>query len=521
MSTLALWRARAVSWAWPSWTEFGLFLLLGVLVPLIGYYVLVGSPFLGLYGLRYVVVAAILWAAFSFAAPKAPWYVRLVLSVTLGQLVLNYGFTNIVVGAGSAKITLAEGGCLIGLLVLLPLTYRWLARTPAFWLAMAAMVIPPAYHLYRDFFTYKMAALRDVLTVVDIAFFVAGMAIVALGVHRGTWLTWRDRFMRIWFIAGGLYGLTWPFSTWIQAVSPSFSSYQQAVPVLGTQLTSPYTAIAVLVAWFAIPHVFPKRSWLRTLWILLVLVETIIVVVMAQSRNLYLIILFVPVALGFFGYKRAFAAVAGGLIAMVLSLALVETLNIKIPGRISDVTLSAVVDRFLSISGKHGDENGATGVQQRLDWWASSLDMWRASPDRMVFGVGYGPALTNFMAPGVDGEGVVVREPHNSFVSSLVRGGVVYFVLWGAVVFGSMRRAWLGARLPGLGEDAAGHFKGFAAWSFIVMGMLALTSLSEPHFETPSIAAMFYIVAGMVSMEYYIVTRRVDIRPGAGRAPGV
>jgi len=139
----------------------------------------------------------------------------------------------------------------------------------------------------------------------------------------------------------------------------------------------------------------------------------------------------------------------------------------------------------------------------------------------MVFGVGYGPALTNFMSPGENGEGVVVREPHNSFISSLVRGGIVYFGLWGAVVLGSMRRAWLGARLPGLKEDEAGHFKGFAAWAFILMGMLLLTSLSEPNFESPSIAAMFYIVAGMVSMEYYIVTRRVEIQPGEGRAAGV
>ncbi|WP_294638101.1 O-antigen ligase [uncultured Aquabacterium sp.] len=521
MNTMTMWRSRVAALTWPSWSDVGLFALFGLVLPALCFYFLVGSPFVGLVVLRYALLVLVLLAGFSFAAPDAPWYVRMVLSVTLGQLVLNYGFTNIVVGAGAAKITLAEGACLLALVILLPMTYRWLSKTPAFWLAMAALILPPAYHLYRDFFEYRMAALRDVLTVVDIVFFVAGMAVVALGVHRGVWLAWRDRFLRIWFVAGGLYCLTWPISPWIKAISPSFSSYQQAVPVLGAHVTSPYTAIAVLVAWFAIPHVFPRRTWVRTLWIALVLVETILVVVMAQSRNLYLIILCLPVVLGFFGYKRAFSAVAAGMVALVMVLALVETLNIKIPGRISDVTLSAVVDRFLSISGKHGDEYGATGVQQRMVWWASSLDMWRASPDRMVFGVGYGPALTNFMSPGENGEGVVVREPHNSFISSLVRGGIVYFGLWGAVVLGSMRRAWLGARLPGLGEDDAGHFKGFAAWGFILMGMLLLTSLSEPNFESPSIAAMFYIVAGMVSMEYYIVTRRVEIRPGAGRATGV
>ena len=140
----------------------------------------------------------------------------------------------------------------------------------------------------------------------------------------------------------------------------------------------------------------------------------------------------------------------------------------------------------------------------------------------MVFGVGYGPALTNFMSPGGDhGEGVVVREPHNSFVSSLVRGGIVYFVLWGSLLVGCLRRAWQGARMPGLDPQASGQFKGFAAWSFIMMGMLLITSMSEPQFETPSVAVMFYMVAGMVAMEYEIVSGRINVARGGERAPGV
>lgn len=491
-----------------------LFAAFGVMIPaVLGYFVVV-SPFLGLYLLKYAVIVILLFLAFKMVSPSAPWYIRLIMSVTLGQMIFNYGFTNIVVGVGSVKITLAEAGAMVGMLFLIPSTLGTLSKTAAFWVCLFAMIIPPAVHLYADFALYKMAALRDVISVLDLIFFMAGMAVCVYGVRKGVWVSWRDRFLRLWLVAAVIYGLTWPMSNFIMSISPGFQSYQQTVPVFGHQVTAPYNIVGAMVAWFAIPHIFPKAKLGRGLMTVLIMVSAIVITGMFQSRNMYVIVLILPVVLAYFGYRKAFIGTLVGLCLMVLALFMLEQYQVKIPGRISNLTLSAVVDRLLSISGKHGDAEGARGVQQRLDWWGSAINKWNQSPETIVFGVGYGPALTNFSSPGGDhGEGVVVREPHNSMISSLARGGLVYFGLWAWLVFSPMYKAFMATRLPGLPDDYGGHFKGFATWALLLMFIIWISCLSEPIYETPSIAAMYYFVAGILTMEWYVVTRRIQVVP--------
>lgn len=490
---------------------FGTF---GVAIPVVLSYFVVMSPFMGMYFLKYAVMFILLFVAFKAVAPSAPWYIRLIMSVTLGQMIFNYGFTNIVIGFGSVKLTFAEAGAMVGMLFLIPSTLRVLSKTPAFWVCLIAMVIPPTVHLYQDFALYKMAALRDIISVLDLTFFMAGMAVCIFGVQKGVWVSWRDRFLRLWLIAAVVYGLTWPMSNFIMSISPGFQSYQQTVPVFGHQVTAPYNIIGAVVAWFAIPHIFPTGKISRNVMMVLVMVSAIVIVGMFQSRNMYVIVLILPVALAYFGYRKAFIGTIIGLCLMVLSLFLLEQYQVKIPGRISNLTLSAVANRLLSISGKHGDAEGARGVQQRLDWWGSAINKWSQSPETVVFGVGYGPALTNFSSPGGDhGEGVVVREPHNSMISSLARGGLVYFCLWAWLVFSPMYKAFMATRLPGLSDDYGGHFKGFATWALLLMFTIWISCLSEPIYETPSIAAMYYFVAGIMTMEWYVVTRRVAVAP--------
>jgi O-antigen ligase len=106
---------------------------------------------------------------------------------------------------------------------------------------------------------------------------------------------------------------------------------------------------------------------------------------------------------------------------------------------------------------------------------------------------------------------VVVREPHNSFISSLARGGLIYFLPWLYLLFAPMRMAIKGSKLPGLGEDYGGAYKGVSSWAVIMMLMCVVGAFSEPVFETPSFAAMYYFLSGFVVVEYLAVTRRIDI----------
>lgn len=493
--------------------DVGLIFFLAILVPAGLNYWLVANPFTVLMVLRWAVVVGLLLLAFRMVADSSPWYVRLALSMILGQVIFNYGFTNIVVGGGGIKFTLAELGVLIALLFLLPKTYVVLKQIPAFWVCMIALIVPPLIHLYPGIKMYGMSALRDILSVVDLIYFLAGLSVAACGLMMGRWLHWRARFIRIWMIAGVLYGCLAPFAAELQAVSPAFQSYQQTIPVVGWMLTASVNALAAISAWYAIPWAYPQAKWLRYPLVAFIMIGTLVAVGLTQSRNLYGMVLLLPFVLAYFGYRKAFTATAAGVVILVAALGLLEVFNVKVTGRISELTLSAAVDRFLSVSGKHGDEAGAHGVNQRLDWWASSLDKWSATPETVVLGVGYGPPLTNFRAPGGDyGEGVVVREPHNSYISSLSRGGVVYFALWMYVILVPLVAAAKGARLR-MPLDANGHYRGVAAWCFIIMLMLLAQSLSEPHFETPSFAAMYYFVAGFALVEYLVIVGRVKV-PG-------
>lgn len=509
---LGLYATQRFRWLRENILSFALCVLLGVLLPLIVNFWMVSNPFLVLSVVRFIVVGVVLLAAFQFVSTDAPWFVRAIMSVVLGQAILNYGFSNMVVGSGGAKVTLAELSVFLGLVFLLPRTISVLRQIPAFWACVVAMLLPVAVHLHGDVQRHGMAAIRDVLSVVDLIYFIGGLSVTVYGLSQGKWVAWRNRLLTLWIIMGVLYGLLSPIAPYIRALSPGFQSYQQTVPVLGHMLTAAFNSALAVAAWFALPHVFPQRAWLRYPFVVLLTVDALITVAVAQSRNFYAIFLGLPLVLAYFGYRKAFVSTMVGVVLLIVGLGMVELFGIKIPGRINEVTLTAMIDRAMTLSGKHGDEAGAHGVNQRLDWWAYSLDKWSASPETILFGVGYGQALTNFSSPGGDyGEGVLVREPHNSAVSSLSRGGLVYFCLWAYIVLLPFVSAAKGARRAAMSASENGYYKGVATWTVMLMGMFLLTSLSEPIFETPSIAAMYYFVAGMALVESMVVTGKLRV----------
>lgn len=498
------------------WFDALIILLLAVVLPGFTSYWLVVNPYGSLVVFRYVLLAALLLLAFQFVLTKSPWYTRLITSMVIGQIILNYGFSNIVIGGGSAKFTLAESGVLLGLVFLVPKAMPVLRQIPLFWLTIAAVLVPAAMHLVPDVKKYGLAALRDFLSVADLMYFIAGLAVTAYGVMLGRWLVWRQHYLKMWLLGGAIYGMMSPLAPYMLIVSPVFQSYQQAVPVLGSMLTAPFNSMAALAAWYAVPFAFPANRLARYFFFVAAFLGTIFTVALAQSRNYYGIFLMLPVVLGYFGYRKAFASTIASILVVLSMLLLFEVFGVRIQGRISDLTLSAVVDRALTLSGKAGDRGGSHGVNQRMDWWASSIDKWSATPLTMVFGVGYGQALTNFESPGtVPGSGVMVREPHNSYVSSLSRGGLAYFGLWAYILFAPMCMAFKGARLKALAREEGGGYRGMAAWSFIVMTMMVMTALSEPIFETPSIAAMYYFLAGITVVEYSVMTRKLRLPSGA------
>jgi len=501
------------------WFDALIIVLLALVLPGVTSYGLVVNPFGTLVVFRYVLLAGLMLVAFQFVLTDSPWYARLITSMVIGQVILNAGFSNIVIGAGSAKFTLAESGVLLGLAFLVPKSMAVLRQMPIFWIALVAMLVPAGVHLVPDVRKYGLAAFRDFLSVADLVYFIGGLTVATYGVMSGRWLAWRKQYIKMWLLGGAIYGLMSPVAPYLVVISPVFQSYQQSVPVLGTMLTAAFNSMAALAAWYAIPFAFPVNRIAKYFFFGAALFGTIFTVAIEQSRNYYIIFLMIPVVLGFFGYRKAFASTVASVVLVVVMLLVLEVFHIKVQGRISDLTLSAVADRVMTLTGEHGDKVGAFGVQQRKDWWGSSIDKWRATSSTMAFGVGYGQPLTNFQLKGVVGSDpdkvLLVREPHNSYISSLCRGGLAYLCLWLYVVLAPMYMAFKGARLATLSREEAGSYRGMAAWSFIVMSMMVITAASEPIFETPSIAALYYFLAGITVVEYSVMTRRLRLPSGS------
>lgn len=504
------WRQALRRWR-PSGLTAWVFAGFGMVLPVLVAYCLIQAPMIGMVALTVVLTLAMAWWALSAVAPSAPWYVRVALAVFLGQFVLNIGFSNVVVGAGAAKVTVAELS--VGLVLPFLVVKGWPLLKPLsyFWVAILAILIPGGYHLWSDVPAYKTAALRDFLSVADLVYFIAGMGVCAVGMLAGKWDQWRFRFVRVWLIAGLLYSFTWPFATWLMQVSPKFHSYQQSIPLLGAHMTTPVNVLAAAAALITVPHLLAASPIARRVLATLAVLGTVLMLAMLQSRNLYLIAMTMPFLLAFMGFRKAIKASVLAVVVLIFSLGMMEAYEFRIPGRISDVSLSAVGDRLLSITGKHGDHTGAAGVNQRRIWWTSSLNKWTSSPETVVFGIGYGLPLTNFKGPSTDGseEGVIVREPHNSYISSLSRGGLVYFTLWGYIVLGAFWSALRLAKREALMPGVPNPMRAWSAWVALVLFTLLLQAGSEPQFEVPSTAALFYAVAGFFVVEASVLMRNV------------
>ncbi len=93
---------------------------------------------------------------------------------------------------------------------------------------------------------------------------------------------------------------------------------------------------------------------------------------------------------------------------------------------------------------------------------------------------------------------VVVREPHNSFVTALVRGGLIGFIPW------MLFFLWLIGRLATVIINGASHRdaeRTYALWLAIVLLSAFVTSIFEPVFELPFEAMPIYLLCGAFAAE--------------------
>jgi hypothetical protein len=275
---------------------------------------------------------------------------------------------------------------------------------------------------------YGLWSLRDATHVLESLFIVTGFAFAAN-------LEMIERFFR--FLPKTLavvvvYALGYPFAGVLESISPTIvAGNGLKIPIFfqyaGTSNVAVMAAAYVLIFQQEIRvfiiHNYPTAI-AAAIWGY--------IAALFQNRTLYVQI--AAVLILFALYRRQL--LSRGILAIVLLLgavALIPVLGLHIKGRLGEeVSLSFVIDHILAIGGASSDaagagiEGAAAGVELRHGWWISiyhrlTTDIWH-----LLFGLGYGFALTNFHGS----DGALVREPHNSYVSIVARLGLVGGIAW-------------------------------------------------------------------------------------------
>ncbi|MEO1265902.1 MAG: O-antigen ligase family protein, partial [Pseudomonadota bacterium] len=205
----------------------------------------------------------------------------------------------------------------------------------------------------------------------------------------------------------------------------------------------------------------------------------------------------------------------GGIIGIfVLMLVLVS--GVEITGRLGEkFSLEFLSKHLLSIVGiGAGGEDivagAASGFTQRLGWWTKIFNDLTSDPVRLLFGLGYGIPLTDF----VNNEGALVREPHNSTISFTARLGLVgliAFVWLQAVLLVRWLKLYRFVRRQGDFD--------FQVAMLTVMALAAsiwMFSIGEDAFEKPFNSVPYYFFFGVMLRAYAMAMETA--RDPAGRA---
>lgn len=461
------------------------------------------APGLALLLVRYVLLILVAVFLYRLAAPLAPLWVRALFCVVLGQAILGYGFSNIAIGIGPARVTVSE------LVLALSLAGVAISQWPALFTAGAPgfvlltyISLPLVLHFVPDVIKYGVIAARDALPIICTFFFFGGSAVVGTAISPEQWKNWKQRLVFLLVSGTLIYLLLYPAQSFLISHSPRAYGYQLSAPILGYFTTTNAMALAGLLAIVLVADFLSFRPGAKIkAWLLKVsFIVFAFGVVMLQSRATYVAATASIIILALNGHKKGLYGTIFAIFIMASSIAAIEFSGIEMKGRVGQISLSTLSDQVSSIS--RGDQKGvgSGGTQLRLRWWRDSLERWSDSPGSMLVGIGFGEALTSFTNGSRNASGAVaiVREPHNSYISILTRTGMLGLLPWLVFQFYLMVAVWRKFRsMKNSGALEADYW----LWLFLLFMNFQILALVEPVFESPFFAGPYFFLAGTALAE--------------------
>ncbi|GAA4649929.1 hypothetical protein GCM10023116_22110 [Kistimonas scapharcae] len=418
---------------------------------------------------------------------------RLALLIIFCYLLFNYGFMQIRIGI------LPIGEIFILLMVFIT---RWLTVTSRFYFVTGPSIMMlfitwwlfVALSAMFGFYKYGVWALRDASHVIETIYILIGFCLF------GSYFFMKKlfSFLRFFMIIIILYGLTYPVSDFLRLLSPYISGGSgQSIPLFFVYTN---TAMLMLVS-AACMFIFKSESFFVSKFKLAV-AGFLIAFCLAffQARTIYLQIIALYLFLFIFRrseFKKGVFVILFGLLIILM----LPILGFEAEGRIGQVvSLEFIYNHFMAIFGisKSGVESAAGGVSLRIGWWLNIYEKWSLDFTTMFFGLGFGfPLIDHDLA-----NGVVAREPHNSFISLLARLGVIGASLW-CLIHCYLLKIWFNL----FKYTKSNHYQvinNFLAVFMIYFIFVCVFAIGEDSFEKPFNAIPYYLLWGCIlRMEWY------------------
>lgn len=333
-----------------------------------------------------------------------------------------------------------------------------------------------------------MDALRDAVPYL----YAAVGIIAAISLRRSTPLR-RERTARILVAALGAHA-AWVF---VVTLAPGV---RDQLPVMSVALDLPLFAlrwdfdtpvVGIFAAWLLVRLVRGARHQAMAVAALAVCLFTI----MATGSRAGLIGAFMALLLG------AAVAVRGRDVPSRRKVAAVAALPLLVAAVAVIVPQTAIGDRLAGTFGSgstvnKGSANAAGTTEARDRTWQFLWDYSSAEPERHLFGVGYGPNFLSetrsaILLVGTNDESEAEpRSPHNYWIGTLVRGGLVAVGIFAALVLLMLVRT---VQLVG---SMAGNDMVFLAGAIPVA--LLFPATFGVIFESPFGAVPFFWACGVV-----------------------
>jgi O-Antigen ligase len=449
------------------------------------------------------VLAVALWSAFRIA-PGAPLWIRALYFVIAGQAVLNYGFANLMLKFGGAPLPLTEivlGVALVACFLRAGPSADQVSIPLGLWAVALWVTFNLAIHIPAGLSRFGVGAARDALPTVEILFIIPGYVSTIVGLRgREPGRAWMWRFVYAVAVLAGFYGLLLPAADYLQELSPEVPSVQQSVPLLGYFASWPAVGLMGVFGTFLWRWQLERLATGRERAIAAVIaISGLAAFVQAQSRISYLFVgISVPILLLIGGQGRLISRVFIAVGAVMVALLALELSNVQIGGRIGTLSASGIAEHLMTLSGDSdsGEYGGAAaGINQRREWRHHALRLWSSSPETEVLGIGFGEVLTNLTTAGAQGQTMVVREPHNSYVSILTRSGLLGIGVFLSLQTAAFITAWRGyRRFMVSNRTAAAFFLG----ALLAQTYSLMNAWGEPHFENAYTAVPSLFLIGCI-----------------------